>query len=229
MRCLIIDDDKISRTEIEHYVKKSTLLKLTGMCTDATAAFNIIKTKAVDLLILDVMMPGMSGLELMKCLGDRKPQVILMTNEKKYALDAFNYDVTDFLVKPVSEDRFLRAVAKAKRIYDYEHEENEHEDYLFVRKAAALINVNTSDILYIEALGNFVNIHTENENLVIYGSLKSMIDKLSEKYFARVHQSYIVRLDKIKKIEFDNLIVDKNIIPVGRTYRKQLFKLLQPN
>src|ERR1044071_6698018 len=173
MHCIIVDDDKISRAEIEQFVKKSVLLKLVATCSNAVEAFNIIESDHIDLLFLDVMMPDMNGLELMNALKDHKPQIILMTMEKNYAVDAFNYNVTDFLVKPVSEARFLQAVAKAKNVHDSSRQESNHQEQIFIKVNSNLVKLNAHDILYIEALENYVSIYTTTGKHTIRSTMKS--------------------------------------------------------
>ncbi|HLG35088.1 MAG TPA: LytTR family DNA-binding domain-containing protein [Bacteroidia bacterium] len=226
MQCLIVDDDKISRAEIQHFVKKSVLLKLVASCASALEAFNIIESNHIDLLFLDVMMPGMNGLELMKSLKNRKPQVILMTMEKNYAVEAFNYDVTDFLVKPVSEARFLQAVAKAKNLHDQNWKESNPQKQIFIKVNSKLMKIDTHDILYIEALENYVSIYTAASKHTIRSSLKTIMDKLSPKDFVRVHNSYLVRLDKITGIEGSTIIVGKHFVPYSRGYKDELMSRL---
>lgn len=226
MQCLIVDDDKISRKEIEHFVKKSVFLKLVAKCSSAGEAFNIIQSNHIDLLFLDVMMPGMSGLELMNSLKDPKPQVILMTMEKEYAVDAFNYDVTDFLVKPVSEARFLQAVAKAKNLHDHNGKESNQQEHIFIKVNLNLVKLNAHDILYIEALENYVSICTAAGKHTIRSTMKSITDKLSPRDFVRVHHGYVVRIDKISGIEGSTIIINKNFIPFSRRYRDDLMSRL---
>lgn len=226
MQCLIVDDDKITRAEIGHFVKKSVFLKLVASCSSAMEAFNIIASNQIDLLFLDVMMPGMSGLELMNALKDSKPQVILMTMEKKYALDAFNYDVTDFLVKPVSEERFLQAAAKAKKLHDNSGKELNLHQQIFIKVNTNLVKLNAHDILYIEALENYVSIYTATGKHTIRSTMKSITDKLSPHDFVRVHHGYVVRIDKISGIEGSTIIINKNFIPLSRSYKDELMSRL---
>src|SRR5258707_992575 len=133
MNCLIVDDDNKIRMEVEHMIGKLPFLNLVGSCSTAMKAFNVLASEQVDLIFLDVMMPKMSGLDLMKSLHDRKPQIILMTSEKKYAVDAFDFNVTDFLVKPIEEDRFLKAVSKARNNFESRTTSAAKPTYLFVK------------------------------------------------------------------------------------------------
>jgi len=228
MNCLIVDDDNISRSEAEQLVKKISSLNLVASCSNALEAFNAIKTKKIELIFLDVMMPGMSGLELIKSLSNDRPQVILMTSEKNYAVEAFNYDVTDFLVKPLSEERFLRAVSKVKNNHqgNGQGKVEANTDFIFVKVDSVLVKINTADILYIEAVGDYVSIHTTSSRYVVHSTMKSILDKLSLQHFLRVHNSFIVRLDKISSIEDNSIIINKNLIPLSRLRKNELMERL---
>ena len=226
MNCLIVDDDKIVRTEVEHMVSKLPFLKLVGSVSKAMEAFNILSTEPIDLVFLDVMMPEMNGLELMKTLHDRKPQVILMTSEKKYAVDGFNFDAVDFIVKPIGEERFLKAVSKAKNNFENKKTVPKPE-YLFIKVDSVLTKINVNDILYIEALADYAAIHTMTAKFIVHSTMKSIMDKLPPDDFLRVHNSYIVRLDKISSIEDNTIIINKKFIPVSRPHREQLMGRLK--
>jgi two-component system, LytTR family, response regulator len=222
MNCIIVDDDDITRMEVERLVSKTPFLKLIKSCSGAIEAYNIISERPIDLVFLDVMMPEMSGLDLMKSFYKEQPQVILMTLNKDFALEAFDYDVTDFLMKPISEDRFFRAVAKAKRVYDNEHKNGEPKSYIFAKVDTLLVKINTKDILYIEATGNYISVYTDKERFVIYSTMKTIMEKLPEKDFMRVHLSFIVRIDKISQVDGNTIIINRKLIPVSRTYKEHL-------
>jgi len=225
MNCILIDDDPISRTEIEHLVKRTSSLNLVASCSSAMEGFNLIESQPVDLLFLDVMMPGMTGLDLMKVLPEHKVQVILMTVEKEYAVEAFNYDVVDFLVKPVSEERFLKAVSKARNNHSNSQVRSNYE-YVFVKVNSVLQKINTNDIFYIEAVGDYVAIHTSAQRFVVHSTMKSILDKLSATDFLRVHNSFIVRIDKIASIEDNSIVINKKLIPMSRTRKNELMEKL---
>jgi len=228
MNCIIVDDDAITRMEIEHLVSKTPFLKLIKSCSGAMEAYNIVSEHQVDLIFLDVMMPEMSGLDLMKLFYKEQPQVILMTFNKDFALEAFDYDVTDFLMKPISEERFFRAITKAKRGYDTEHKNGEAKSYIFAKVDNLLVRINTKDILYIEATGNYISVYTEKDRFVVYTTMKGIMKKLCEKDFMRVHLSFIVRIDKISQVDGNTIIINRKLIPVSRTYKDELNEKLNP-
>lgn len=217
MNCLIVDDSEIAIAELKALIKKAPFLRLIDTCTSGKKAYNILISKQVDLIFLDVLMPGMTGLDLLKLLNGKKPQVILVTQEKNYALDGYEYGITDFLLKPLSVNRFLQAVAKAKKYYDLINPELSVERSLFINtKDASNLKIAMEDIHYIEAQGNYITIHLGTAGHVVYTKMETIYDKLPVTEFIRTHRSYIVRLDKIKQIEGHFLILENKTIPVSR-------------
>ncbi len=226
MNCLIVDDDNITRMEVEQMVKKTPFLSVGGTAANAVEALNFISASKADLVFLDVMMPGISGLELIECLNAHKPQIILMTSEKKYAADAFNYDVTDFLAKPISEERFLKAVLKAKKNLENSKSRQVNRDHIFAKVKSQLVKITADHILYIESKGDKSYIHADDSVYEVHSTLKSLQEKLPEGDFMRIHNSYIINLDKISSIEGSSLIIGKHIIPVSNTHSKALMERL---
>ncbi|MBK5286630.1 MAG: response regulator transcription factor [Bacteroidia bacterium] len=227
MNCLIVDDDNLVRTEVELLVANIPFLNLVESCSNAMTAFNVLAREKIDLIFLDVMMPEMSGLDFMKSLHERKPQIILMTSEKKYAVDGFNFDVTDFLVKPIDEARFLKAVSKARSNFENKSTSITKPMYLFAKVDSVLVKINVNDILYIEALADYASVHTASAKHVVHSTMKSIMEKLPADDFLRVHNSYIVRLDKISTIEVGTVIIKKNLIPVSRSHKDELMNRLK--
>jgi DNA-binding LytR/AlgR family response regulator len=225
MNCIIVDDDDLTRLEVEQFVKQAAVLTLLGSFANAKEALDFSIVNKPDLIFLDILMPEMSGLEFIQYLQEQHPQIILMTVDKEYAVEAFNYNVTDFLVKPISQERIIKAVAKAK--YHFEHSKMEQpRKFIFAKVNTELIKINTEDILYIEAVGNYISIHTAAERHVVHTTMKSVLEKISDRDFMRVHQSYIVRLDKISQIEGNTLSVGKALIPISRSYKDELMSRL---
>src|SRR5689334_4874300 len=163
MKCIIVDDDETVRMEVEQMVKRTPFLELKSSCSNALEAFNVISYVNPDLVFLDVMMPEMSGLDLLNTLKENSPQVILMTLNNNYAVDAFNYDVTDFLSKPISEERFQKAVLKAKQIYDERTEGAKSADHIFVKEGTRLVKIRTEDILFLESAKDVLIIQTTDQ------------------------------------------------------------------
>ncbi len=227
MRCIIVDDDEMQRHLLESYVADVAELELVESCEDATKALHVLQKDKVDLLFLDVEMPNMSGLDLLSTLT-HKPQVILVTAHQKYALDAFEFDVTDFLKKPIPFPRFLKAVNKAlERHKEVPTDAAKTGDYdMFVKDGNQLVKIPTDSIQFINALSDYVKIVTPQKEHAILYTMKNISDKLPAEKFMRVHRSYIVRLDKIDRIADHIIEIDRHSIPISKSYREELYERL---
>ncbi len=223
MNCLIVDDDNISRHIIQDYVKRTDFLNLIASCSSAVEAISFIRNENIHLIFLDVEMPEMSGLELIKTL-DIKPQIILVTAHEKYAVEAFDVDVTDFIIKPIAYSRFLKAVTKARKEYNVRQIAPANMNNIFVKIESRIIKINTKDIIYIEALADYIMIITTADKYIVHSTMKGIENKLPAKDFVRIHRSYIVRLDKIESIDENMLIINKKLLPIGGSFRKNLME-----
>ncbi|CAN5142983.1 LytTR family DNA-binding domain-containing protein [soil metagenome] len=228
MNCLIIDDDELARRTVQHCVERTDFLQLAGSCASVPEALKIIREKKVDLIFLDVEMPEMSGIDFLRTFKEI-PQIILITGKKEYAADAFDYDVTDFILKPVEYSRFLKAAIKANAIHNnLEIKREDGDDSIFIKKEGnRLIRLPAKDILWVEALADYVNIHTTDGRHTILATMKSIESKLSSKDFIRIHRSYIVRLDKVTEIEENSVKISGKLLPVSRSHKEELFKRLR--
>ena len=227
MNCIVIDDDKVSRLLIEKYVNKTDLLEFKGAYDNAIDALNDMQTDHdIDLIFLDIEMPEMSGVEFIKTLK-KLPQIIVISAKDKYALEAIEYDVVDYLLKPISYPRFFKAVEKVKSKVKESIDESTGEDGIFIKSSSSsLVRLKYEDILWVEALENYVIITTFTNKYTIHFTMKAIINKLPTKMFARVHRSYIVNLTKIEMIE-DNAIIMKikgeiKSIPIAKSYKEDL-------
>ncbi len=225
MKCLVVDDDKISRELICECVNETQGLVLEGVCKSAIEASNYLSNKEVDLIFLDVEMPKMSGLELLKSLNN-KPQVILVTAKEKYAVEAFEYEITDYLVKPVNYGRFIKAVDRARKQNKPSKIESINDGHIFIKTDSELVSVGTSEILWVEALGDYMAFITPTKKFIVLSTMKNIEDKLPSNEFIRVHRSYLVRIDKIKKISEDIILVENKMIPLSKLYKKDLLSRL---
>jgi len=222
MNCIIVDDDAITRAIVEALVRSTGFLSLQAVCGDPAEAARITGHKRPDLIFLDVEMPGMNGFELMRRFGDQSPAVILITAHRKYAADAFDFNVVDFLVKPVSPERFRRAAEKAKKLYEFERLNKVQEDSLYIKTAGQLVKIDPREILFIKSLADYVTIHTQSDKLTTHSTMKSMLMKLPKSDFQRIHHSYIVRLDKISQHESNAVRIGEYLIPVSRPHKATL-------
>ena len=233
--CIIVDDDDMSITILESLITKTDFLNLKGKFSSAIDAASYLNKETVDLLYLDVEMPEMTGLELLSTLTI-KPQIILTTSNSKYALDAFEYDVTDYLLKPIANyARFLKASNKAKENYQkgigtLSEQNNEGkigvDKCLFVKVDSVLVKIDFDMLLWVEAYGDYVKIYTDKKMHLVYTTLRAVEDKLPTNEFMRVHRSYIIRLDKIVNIDQGSLLIKDKIVPVSNTYKTKLMERL---
>ncbi|HEU4901779.1 MAG TPA: LytTR family DNA-binding domain-containing protein, partial [Flavisolibacter sp.] len=194
----------------------------------ALEAYNYLNTEQIDLLLLDIEMPGMTGIELTKKLGNKSPLIIFTTAKKEYAVEAFELNVVDYLVKPVSQARLLQAVEKAQEALDSNKEEVkiEEQSFVFVKDNGMLKRISIDDILFLEAMGDYVKVHTPQKFHVVHATLKSIEEKLPASKFLRVHRSYIVAINKIDFIQEGTITIGKTTIPVADTHKTSLNKRL---
>lgn len=226
MDCLIIDDEEMSRNMVKHFVEQTETLNLIGMCSSAIEAANILAKKKVDLLFLDVEMPDMSGFDLINSLSE-PPHVILITSKKDHAAEAFDYDIADYLLKPLSYPRFLKSVARVRELNASEDEigfYNSNE--LFVRTDSKIVKLSLDDIYYIEALADYIMIFTQNNKFIVHSTMKGFQSRLPKNKFARVHRSYIINTDKIETIENLFIVMNSKYIPIGALYKDEFMKRL---
>ena len=227
MNCIIIDDEEISRTVMKQLVSQVPFLNLSGVCSSAKEALTTLNNSPIDLMLLDVEMPDVTGLDLIKSLK-KQPLTILATSKKDYAIEAFEYNVVDYIVKPVALDRFLKATLKAKEIFDNSQQtiDSFNKDYVFIKANGTLIKIDVKEILWMEALGDYVTINTSEKKYTIHSTMKSIEKKLPPQLFIRVHRSFIVSLHKIDSIDDHVIVINKQLIPVGAIYKESLAKKL---
>ncbi|HET6569310.1 MAG TPA: LytTR family DNA-binding domain-containing protein [Rhodothermales bacterium] len=225
MRCLIVDDDELSRTLIQNFIAHQEGLELAGSCGSAVEAANLLERRPVDLIFLDIEMPVMSGMDFVTALPDR-PQIIFVTAKQEYALQAFDVEVTDYLLKPVSYGRFLKAVHRAQRQFILASAQHADSSHVFIKTDGRLTKLDLGSVRWIEAQGDYAIIRTSQRNLTVHTTMKALEDKLPPALFARVHRSYIVRLDQIDGIEDASIIMDRDVIPIGSSYRDALLQRL---
>ncbi len=234
MKCLVVDDNKMARLALQQLVSQVDFLECTGEAASAIEAFNFLKQNDVDLILLDIEMPNMSGIELTRQLSQR-PLIIFITSKKEYAVEAFELNVADYIVKPITVPRFLAAVERAKQLFDAKNDKNSSllqstEEFIFIRDSTLLKKIMMDDLLWLEAMGDYVKVfHRENGKEkfnAIHTTLKALEEKLPASKFQRVHRSYVVAVAKIDFIEEGAINVGKKVIPVADAYRNALNKRL---
>ncbi|HET9826132.1 MAG TPA: LytTR family DNA-binding domain-containing protein [Chitinophagaceae bacterium] len=229
LRCLAIDDEPLALELLEDNIRQVPFLKLESACSNALEAIRFLQQQSVDLIFLDIQMPGLTGLQFIQSLTQR-PMFILVTAYEKYALESYNLDVVDYLVKPVSFERFLKACNKAYDLYNLRNRpaETKPVDYFFVNVDYSLLKVVFNDVLWIEALKDYVKIHLKSTTkpVVTRISMKTLEEQLPESQFIRVHKSYIVSKNSITSIKKNSLFVGAVELPVSDNYKDNLAALI---
>lgn len=240
INCIIIDDEPIARQYLSDYVSKMPQLKLLATYSKAMDAYEIIESGDAGLVFIDIQMPGITGIEFIRTL-QRKPAVILTTAYSEYALEGYELDVIDYLLKPISFDRFVRAVNKAAdRINlptENQRSSNSDEnfnsgtprDFIFVKSGYKSEKVNICDILYVEGMKEYVVIHTRNKKYTKLDRMKNIENLLSEQGFIRIHKSYIVSIKNIDAVFGNTVEVDGNQLPLGRSFKETVEGILGMN
>ena len=230
MNCVILDDEPLAVELLSKYVSETENLFLSFATTDAFAAIQFIQKNKVDIIFLDVQMPELSGIQMLKIIGN-KYKVIFTTAYTDYALESYEYNITDYLLKPITQERFLKAVDKATTtgITVPLKSNGIDNDFIFIKSDSKIIKVNLTEILFIEGLKDYISIQTTKEKLITLQNLKTLEQHLSAHQFIRVHKSYIVALNKIDTIEKNRIFIGTTAIPVGETYRDVFLKRIEGN
>ena len=234
IRTIIVDDEPLALDILESYIMKAPEIELVARCNNALEANSILKTEKVDLMFLDIQMPQISGVEFLKTLSN-PPAVIFTTAYPDYAIEGYELNVMDFLLKPISFDRFVKAVNKAteklsKSGSETNNKSDNTEDFFFIKADKKLVKVNFDDIIYIEGLKDYVIIRCEQNRIITLQTMKSLEDRLPAGIFKRVHRSYIVNLNKILALDGSILeVMEKGqtkILPIGKNYKDELLDLI---
>ena len=221
--CLVVDDNKIASLLLVKLLEQIPEMKIAGTCENAVEAGVFLSHNKVDLLFLDIEMPGMNGIELLKSLSER-PLTILTSANTGYAIEAFELNVVDYIVKPVLLPRLLTAVRRAIELVQQEgvHINNVEQDHIFIKDGKTIRKILFNDIYFMEAKGDYVKIHFADKYYVIHATLKVLEEKLSAKKFIRVHRSYIVAVEKIDYIEDNVLFLNTTPVPLSELYKSRL-------
>lgn len=224
INCLIIDDEAIARQGLEKYLAQTHFLNLIGSCKSPESAFDIITSHQVDLLLLDIQMPFINGIDFLKTLQS-PPMTIFITAFSQFALDSYELDVIDYLVKPVSLDRFQKACQKAHDFKDYKLFKANQES-IFIKSKGRIEKINLQEILFLKAEENYTSIVTMNQKFLTLINLKHMEEQLSAKGFLRVHKSYLVPIKKIRTIDHNTILIDGYSIPYSKTIKSELLNMI---
>jgi DNA-binding LytR/AlgR family response regulator len=227
MNCMIVDDDEMSSQCLIHLMQKVEDLNLVNVCTSSLEAISRLEKGDIDLLFLDIEMPVMNGIELLKSLN-KPPLVIFTTSHTQFAMEAYENNVLDYLVKPIALPKFLKSVEKAKTFLKQPAQKKDvfNRDYLFLKKNSILNKVHIKDLQWIEAMGDYVTINTQDARYTLHMTLKALEKKLPAGNFLRIHRSYIIQLDHITSIDDNMVCIGKKLIPVGALYREDFMMRL---
>jgi len=226
IRCVVTDDEPVARKGLQGYIEKISFLDLVAVCEDAIQLNTVLKQEQVDLLFLDIEMPYITGIEFLKNLS-HSPKVIFTTAYERYAIQGYELDVLDYLLKPISADRFLKAVNKA---YDYfQTKQNNEQPYFFVKTDNKLEKIQFAEILFVEAMENYVAIYTDDKKIITHSTLKAVQDKLPDNQFIHPHKSYVVNINRINAIEGNILHVSKYEVPVSKYQKEEVLEKIVNN
>ena len=244
LKCIAVDDEPLALDIIEDYISKVPFLELVKRTENAIEALQLVQAGGIDLVFLDIQMPDLTGIQFLK-IANNKASYILTTAYSQYALESYDLNVSDYLLKPIAFDRFYKAVEKVFN----QHKKNEEpvaavpvaivaptpsvvtqqtvQDFIFVKTEHKIQKIELDDILYIEGLKDYISIYTKAERIITLQNMKKMEETLPHSQFIRVHKSYIIALDKIESIERSRITICGKIIPIGDTYRDEFFKHIE--
>jgi DNA-binding LytR/AlgR family response regulator len=231
INCIAVDDEPLALNIIKNYVSKIPFLKLQKTFSDGISVIDYLATNETDLIFLDIEMSGLSGTQLLRTLKN-KPKIIVTTAFRDYAIDAFDLEVSDYLLKPFSFERFLKAVERIKNLIVESQSRDKsktiEKEYIFLKSDGKMLKVNLNDIFYIEALNEYIKLKTNTGNIITLQSMKSMETVLPEAKFLRIHKSYIVSLSKIDFVEGQFVVISGKKLPIGIKYKKRFFGMISP-
>jgi DNA-binding LytR/AlgR family response regulator len=231
LTCLIVDDEPVARKGLEEYVNETDFLELVAQCENPVKATRYLNEQNIDLIFLDIHMPKVSGIDFLRTLRN-PPLVIFTTAFSEYALEGYALDIVDYLMKPITFDRFLKAAQKAFEVYQLKKlaaEHKVHDDYFFVKSESKFEKINYADVRYVESLQNYVIIHTAVKKLITYMTLSSLESKLPPALFLKVHKSFIVSLANIKAIDGNEILIGESRIPISRNLKDQVMNRILGN
>lgn len=230
--CAVIDDEPWALALLTDYINKTDFLQLQFSTTSSIEGLQKLQEQPADLIFLDIQMPELTGIQFMKINAGRS-KIILTTAYSEYALDGYEHNVVDYLLKPISFERFLKASLKAKEIMqpvvvpkEVESNNSTIHNFIFIKTDNKMVNVALNDVLFVEGLKDYIAINTEKEKLITLETLKALEETLPKKRFVRVHKSYIVSVEKIESIERNRIFINDAIIPIGDTYKENFLKII---
>lgn len=228
LRCLIVEDEPMARKGLSDYVSDLSFLQLVGVCKNAEKAEDFLHYHEVDLMLLDIHMPGLTGIEFLRILK-KPPLVIIITAHPDYALEGFELDVIDYIVKPVLFERFTKAAHKAFEFHSLRQSTTSSADYFFIKCDRVFEKINYNDVLYIEAMQNYCIVHTATRKFITYITLSALEAKLPDTKFIRIHKSFIVAIEKITALDGNDVSIGTVQLPISRTLKPEVLKKILGN
>ncbi len=236
IKCLIVDDEDLAIDVLEEYLSRIDYLEVAGSCRNALEAMAFLNENKVDLVFLDIQMPGLTGLQMLKNMADR-PEVIMTTAYSEFAIEGFELEVLDYLIKPIPFDRFIKAINRFLKlrqssfsIPEVKQSNSYNDAFIFVKSDKMMVKILLSEITYVESLRNYVAIYQTNDKMVkTMNTISNIEQKLPETNFLRVHRSFIIAIDKIDSFTSGSFKINKEIIPIGRQYKEIVKTRLEQN
>jgi DNA-binding LytR/AlgR family response regulator len=236
VKCLIVDDEELALDVLEAYIERIDYLHLVGRCKSAMEALTVLNSQSVDLLFLDIQMPGLTGIQFLRSLSN-PPAVIFTTAYSEYALQGFELEALDYLIKPISFERFINSVNRyfknkkqAPQITQQPTSVSDQQPFIFVKSEKRMVKVFLHHILYVESIRNYVHIYlNDGSEIVTLNTISNIEEKLPEMNFLRIHRSFIVAINKIDSYSSSNIEVNKQLLPIGRNYKSNVISLLDQN
>ena len=225
-KCIIIDDDTFSREILKELITKHPDLDFINEFNNPVLALDYLKKSKIDVIFLDIEMPEMTGLEFLETFDDQLPNIIITTSHENFAAKAFQYDVIGYLVKPINTTLFHKAINKIIKQAKIKTEFNISNNIFFIKNGSTIKKITTDEITLIECIGDYITIYTEKEKHTIHSTMKAIESKFDSNQFIRVHRSYIIKFSKIEEIEDDAISFGNKLVPIGKTYRQEVFSRL---
>ncbi|NJM25878.1 MAG: response regulator transcription factor [Bacteroidia bacterium] len=226
LKCLIVDDEPVARKGLQEHLEAVEFLELAGACENAMKAASHLESGAIDLIFLDIHMPKLSGIDFLKTMK-HAPMVIFTTAYSEYALEGYALDIIDYLMKPISFDRFLKAVVKAREFHQLRHRpDKQGNDFFFIKSDSKYEKIQYQDVQYIEAMQNYVVLHTRARKLIAYITLSGLESQLPSNQFIKPHKSFLVAIGKIQAVDRNELVLESARIPISRNLKDQVMQVI---
>lgn len=228
IKCIIVEDELLAQQVIQSHLKNTNQLELVAVCNNAIEAKDALSKNEVDLIFLDIQLPGMTGLNFLRTVQD-PPLIVLTTAYTEYALESYDFNVIDYLLKPISLDRFNKAISKitSGRVFPkLTNTKDDSPDHLFIKSGSKFFKVNLSDIIYIQSMKDYLKIYTKDHKLITHQTMGDMEKILPSKQFIRVHKSYMVAIASIKIIYGNTVELEQAVIPIGNIYKNNVMNLV---